>query len=168
MPDGIKTPKNLRNFANSVDTETNQLETTQKEWNTTRKVVSPRSKYAPLEMTDAAVFDMARHWYSATEIASAFNVTPDTLLEHHGEAYRAGKANGMQKPRMLLDRVFNAFASLDEQELARGDVPVATLLQAIKLHAQKYEGLGSKQTIVHEGTAQYDGVISAPDIIEKP
>lgn len=130
--------------------------------------VRPNSKYMPVQMTDESVFDMARHWYTTAEIAARFNVTEKTLLEHHGHAFRLGKAEGMQKPRMLLDNILKGFSELSPAELTRTDVPTHNLLKAIELHAKKYEGLGSKQTIVHEGKVGYDAVESKPMIIEKP
>jgi hypothetical protein len=130
--------------------------------------VAPNSKYKPLQMTDESVYDMARHWYTCEEIAQTFNVTPQTLLKLHGDAFRNGKANGMQKPRMLLDNILQGFASYTPEQLTRSDVPTHNLLKAIELHAKKYEGLGSKQTIVHEGGLSYDKVESKPIILERP
>lgn len=130
--------------------------------------VRPNSKYKPLEMTDEAVFDMARHWYTTAEIADRFNVSETTLLTHHGDAFRAGKAEGFTKPRMLLDNILKGFAQLTPTELTRPDVPTHNLLKAIELHAKKYEGLGAKTTVVHEGKVGYDAVESQPLVIEKP
>ena len=126
------------------------------------------SKYRPIQMTDENVFDMAQHWYTVEEIAKRFNVTPQTVLAKHGDAFRNGKAQGMQKPRMLLDNILRGFQGLSPEELTRPDVPVHNLLKAIELHARKYEGLGSKQTIVHEGKMEYDRVESKPIILERP
>lgn len=130
--------------------------------------IHPNSKYRPLQMTDESVFDMARHWYTAEEIAVRFSVSTQTLLAKHGVAFRNGKAEGMQKPRMLLDNILKGFSGLTPSELVRPDVPVHNLLKAIELHAKKYEGLGSKQTIVHEGAINYDKVESKPIILERP
>ena len=130
--------------------------------------IRPNSKYQPLQMTDESVYDMARHWYTLDEIADRFNVTKKALLEHHGDAFREGKAQGMQKPRMLLDNILKGFAALEPEELARPDVPVHNLLKAIELHAKKYEGLGQKQVIEHQGAIKYDAVESVPEIIERP
>ena len=130
--------------------------------------IHANSKYRPLQMTDESVFDMARHWYTAEEIAGRFNVTPQTLLAKHGDAFRNGKAQGMQKPRMLLDNIFKGFEGFAPSELVRPDVPTHNLLKAIELHAKKYEGMGSKQTVVHEGTLSYDRVESRPIILERP
>lgn len=106
------------------------------------------SKYKPKEMTDESVFDLARHYYTFEEICKYFNVAPHTLESHHGEAFRAGKQDGMQKPRMLLNRILEDFANLPEGNFARADIPVNTLLKAIELHAKKYEGMGQTQTII--------------------
>jgi hypothetical protein len=132
--------------------------------------VAPNSKYKPLQMTDESVYDMARHWYTVEEVAARFHVSEVTLLQHHGDAFRQGKAEGFQKPRMLLNKILSDFAGTDGDgvNFARPDVPVHNLLKAIELHAKKYEGLGSKQTIVHEGKMSYDAVESKPVIIEKP
>lgn len=135
---------------------------------TETKVTGNRTTYQPLAMSDASVHDMARHWYTLEEIAARFNVAENTVLSKHGEAFRAGKADGMQKPRMLLDNILKGFMELTPVELTRPDVPTHNLLKAIELHAKKYEGLGSKQTVVHEGRVGYDAVESKPVIIEKP
>lgn len=127
-----------------------------------------QTKYKPKHMTDESVYDMARHYYTLEEIASYFNVSAETVNAHHGDAFREGKQNAMQKPRMMLDRIISDFMALPEGTLARGDIPVNNLLKAIELHAKKYEGLGSKQTIVHEGNLQYDKVESKPIILERP
>ena len=130
------------------------------------KVTGNRTTYQPLQMSDATVYDLARHYYTLDEIAERFGVSKNTVLDLHSEAFQAGKDNAMRKPRMLLNKIFDDFSHADIN-FARKDTPTDTLLAAIKLHAQKYEGLGSKQTIVHEGKG-YDGVESAPEIIEKP
>jgi hypothetical protein len=127
--------------------------------------VKSNSKYEPLPMTDETVFDLARHYYTLVEIAERFKVKEDTVLTHHGEAFRAGKAEAMNKPRMLLNKIFDDFK---DKDFADKDVPLHNLIKAIELHAKKHEGLGSKQTIEHVGKVQYDGVTSAPEIIEKP
>lgn len=130
--------------------------------------VAPQSKYRAKEMTDESVRDLARHYYTFVEICEYFKVAPATLETHHGEAFRDGKQSAMQKPRMLLDRILSDFAALPEGTLSRADIPVNVLLKAIELHAKKYEGMGSKQTIVHEGKLHYDTVESIPEIIERP
>ena len=127
-----------------------------------------QTRYKPKEMTDASVYDLARHYYTFEEICKYFDIAPATLEALHGNAFREGKNNAMQKPRMLLNQILQDFANLPEGSFARGDIPVNNLLKAIELHAKKYEGLGSKQTIVHEGVAKYDAVESAPMIIERP
>jgi hypothetical protein len=127
-----------------------------------------QSKYKPKHMTDESVYDLAQHYYTLEEIAAYFNISPTTLNSLHGDAFREGKQNAMQKPRMMLDRIISDFMALPEGTLARGDIPVNNLLKAIELHAKKYEGLGSKQTIVHEGNLAYDKVESKPLIIERP
>ena len=119
------------------------------EMDTTRKIsLRGPTKYQAREMTDESVYDMAQHYYTAFEIAQRFKVTEKILMELHGDAYNKGKDEAFQKPRMLLGRIFKAFDMLEDSDFARGDVPVNNLLNAIKLHAQKYEGLGSTQTVI--------------------
>jgi hypothetical protein len=129
--------------------------------------IAPHSHYKALQMTDESVYDLARHYYTGQEIADTFNVQIKTLMARHGDAYRKGKLEGMKKPRMLLNNILEGFMGYSAAELARPDVPVHNLLKAIELHAKKYEGMGAKQTIVHEGVG-YDAVESKPLIIEKP
>lgn len=127
-----------------------------------------QTKYKPKHMTDDSVMDLAQHYYTLEEIASYFNVSAETVNAHHGDAFREGKNTAMQKPRMLLNRIFKDFADLPEGTFARGDIPITNLLKAMDLHAKKYEGMGSKQTIVHEGNLSYDKVESKPIILERP
>jgi hypothetical protein len=112
--------------------------------------MATQTRYKPKEMTDDSVMDLAKHYYTLAEIAEYFNVSGDTVLNHHGDAFREGKNNAMQKPRMMLNRIISDFAALPEGVLARGDIPVNNLLKAIELHAKKYEGLGSTQTIINK------------------
>jgi hypothetical protein len=127
------------------------------------------STYKPLQISDEAVYDMAQHWYTAEEIADRFCISKPTLLAKWGDAFHAGKADGFGKPRMLLANILKGFSGLDPSELCRPDVPVHNLLKAIELHAKKYEGMGTRQTVVHEGLEKkYDLVESTPLIIEKP
>lgn len=106
------------------------------------------SRYKPKEMTDESVYDLARHYYTFEEICKYFNVAPATLEVHHGEAFREGKNNAMQKPRMLLNRILSDFAALPDGVFTRSDIPVNNLLKAIELHAKKYEGMGQVQTVI--------------------
>lgn len=126
------------------------------------------TKYRAKDMSDESVYDLARHYYTMHEICDYFNVSFQTLDSLHGAAYREGKQDAMRKPRMMLDRIISDFANLPEGALASGDVPVNNLLKALELHAKKYEGLGAKQTIVHEGNLSYDKVESMPEIIQRP
>ena len=114
---------------------------------TTVKVGNTNSKYSPLQMSDETVYDMARHWYTVLEIAERFNVTEKTIMHHHGDAFKLGKYHGMQKPRMLLNKILSDFGD-NEINFSRQDVPTGTLLNAMKLHAQLYQGLGSTQTVI--------------------
>lgn len=134
---------------------------------TALKVTGNRTTYEPLELSDASVYDMARHWYTMEEIAERFNVSNQTIIDKHLAAFQLGKAEGMNKPRMLLNKILSDFTD-EELNFANPNIPVSTLLKAIELHAKKYEGMGSKQTIVHEGKVSYDGVETKPVIIDKP
>lgn len=118
-------------------------------YSTAKKVSGNRTTYKALELSDAAVYDMARHWYTLEEIAARFSVTVQTILAKHGSAFQEGKANGMQKPRMLLDKIFTDFAE-SGHNFANPNTPVANLLKAIELHAKKYEGLGKEQKVTVE------------------
>lgn len=109
--------------------------------------VAPNSKYQPMTLCDANVHHLAQHNYTAEEIAERFNVTRKTLMEHHGDAFHAGKDEARNLPRIMLRRIINDFAALEEGMFTRQDVPTGTLLKAIELHARKYEGLGQTQTV---------------------
>lgn len=134
---------------------------------TALKVGGNRTTYQPLDMSDASVFDMARHWYTLDEIAATFNVSNNTVLDKHGDAFRSGKDNAMRKPRMLLDKIFEDFSDPDIN-FARADCPTQHLLKAIELHGKKYEGLGQKTIVEHQNAGAYDKVESKPEIIERP
>lgn len=119
------------------------------ELDTTQKIsLRGPTKYQPMVLSDDTVYHMAQHYYTLEEIAERFKVTRNVITELHGDAYNKGKDEAFQKPRMLLNRIFKAFDMLDDGDFARNDVPVNNLLNAIKLHAQKYEGLGSTQTVI--------------------
>lgn len=66
---------------------------------------NPKSSYVPLHLCDKAVYQMASHFFTAREIAEAFNVDEKTVLAHHGEAFRKGKLFHQMKPRILLDKM---------------------------------------------------------------
>lgn len=107
------------------------------------------SKYAALEMSDDSVYDLARHYYTLEEIAERFSVSTATVKMHHSDAFHKGKDQASRKPRMLLDKIFRDFEEA-EVNFANADVPMQTLLAAMKLHAQKYEGLGKTEApIIH-------------------
>lgn len=133
----------------------------------TEKVTKGCTTYEPLAMTDFSVFNLAQHYYTATEIAARFKVSETTLMKHHGEAFNAGRDDVMQKPRMLLNKIFKDFEDA-AINFANPDAPMTTLLAAMKLHAQKYEGLGSKTEVHHTGVESYDKVQTKPKIVERP
>lgn len=139
------------------------------ELSTTKKISGNRTRYQPLEMTDESVYDLARHYYTLEEIAERFNVGTKAVLDLHGDAYREGKGSAMQKPRMLLNKIFDDFSHEDinfaHPEFAK---PVGNLLKAIELHAKKYEGMGQKLLIEGSAAVKYDAVQSQVQIIEKP
>lgn len=109
--------------------------------------MATQTEYKPKAMTDASVYDLARHYYTFEEICKYFNISGGTLEALHGEAFREGKNNAMQKPRMLLNRILDDFASLETGTFARSDIPIGNLLKAIELHARKHEGMGQQQTV---------------------
>jgi NACalpha-BTF3-like transcription factor len=129
--------------------------------------VAPNSKYQPMILNDANVYHLAQHYYTAEEIAERFGITRKTLMEHHSDAFNAGKDDAKNLPRFALQKIIKDFTD-SELNFANPDVPVQHLLAAIKLHAQKYEGLGQKQIIEHVGNVTYDAVESKPKIIERP
>jgi len=101
-----------------------------------------------IALTPLKVYDMARHYYTLDEIAEAFQVERLTLQldEECHTAFLEGKRNAMQKPRMLLLKLFNDFT---DKDLSDKDVPVGNLLKAMELHAKKHEGMADK-VVVHE------------------
>ena len=122
-----------------------------RELSTAQKVESAGSrnaKYRPLVLSDESVYNMAQHNYTIEEIAERFNITRNTLMEHHGDAFHAGKDDARNLPRIMLRRVINDFMALEDGMFVRTDVPTNTLLKAIELHARKYEGLGQTQTVI--------------------
>lgn len=125
------------------------------------------TKYKPLEMTDDSVYEDARHFYTAEQIAERYNVTKKTLLDLHGDAFRAGKDSNERKPRMLINKIIDDFSD-PEINFARVDVPTGTLLKTLELRARLYDGLGTRTEVHHTGNVSYDAVESAPEIIERP
>lgn len=137
-----------------------------------------RSNYRPAELTDKTVYEMAQHYYTVEQIAEHFSVSAETVLKHHGDAFRAGKANAHMLPRFVMRRYFeelNQKESLLECEiipLGDGKFKVITpdiagMKGMIELHARMYEGLGAKTEVHHTGVSGYDAVESAPQIIER-
>jgi predicted transcriptional regulator len=110
-------------------------------------------KYAPLVMSDDAVFRMASHWYTIDEVAETFSVTRDTVMNLHGEAYRAGKQDGKELPRMMLKKIISDFDN-EEINFARPDVPVANLLKAIELRARIAKELEPKTSVTINQTPE--------------
>ena len=141
------------------------------------KVTGNRTTYKPVELTDRSVFDDARHFYTVDELAEKYSVTKATLLDKHGEAFRAGKDAQMRKPRMILAQLFDEL--LDKPTLTEPTIlevngvqkvfmpDLAGIRGLLEFHAKKYEGMGTK--VIVEGQAvKYDAVASVPQIIEKP
>lgn len=102
------------------------------------------TRYSPLEMSDRSVYEMAQHYYTADEIAKTFKVSLETMMKHHGDAFNAGKTEAHQKPRMLMNRMFEEFAELGPGAFTDSKVPVHNLLKLMELHAKKYEGMGKE------------------------
>ena len=139
-----------------------------KDLSTALKITGNNTRYKPLVMSDESVYDMARHYYTIEEISKRFGgISIKTLLEKHGEAFYAGRDNAMNKPRMLLNKIFDDF-SHEDLNFARPDVPVHNLLKAIDTHARKYEGMGSKSEVTVHSNVPYDKIESVPNIIERP
>ena len=90
---------------------------------------------------------MATHNFTVDEVADAFSVSRNTVLDLHGDAYNKGRNEAKLKPRIALRRIISAFDLLTDTDLLQKDVPVERLLKALELHARKYEGLGSKQEL---------------------
>ncbi len=110
-------------------------------------IISNNTKYKPLELTYDVVYDMARHYYSRTEIADRFNISDKTLMVKFGEAFQAGRDNAFKKPRILLAKIFRDFEESDVN-FANPTTPVNTLLKAIELHARLYQGFGQTTTLI--------------------
>lgn len=139
-----------------------------------------RTNYAPLQMTDKTVFELAQHYHTLQEIADYFSVNIDTVQAHHGEAFKAGKAAAKTLPRFIMHRYFQeinakeSLTALDVLDLGEGKlkyVPAVDLMALkgmMELHAKKYEGMGSKTEVHHTGAVAYDAVESQPMIIERP
>ena len=122
------------------------------EWDTTQKIsTAGPTKYQALVLSDASVYEMARHYYTEDEIAKTFKVSAEFLRHAHGDAFKAGKNDAFTKPRILLARLFEEFNELSAGALVDPKTPTHNLLKAIELHARKYEGYGSTQIIEHRG-----------------
>lgn len=132
---------------------------------TVTKVSGNRTTYHALELSDAAVYDMARHWYTLEEIAARFSVTAHTILARHGDAFHQGKDEGMNKPRMLLNKIFSDFAE-SGLNFANPTVPVSNLLKAMELHAKKYEGLGKEQKLTVDVAPSVSDIKFVPLTVE--
>lgn len=139
---------------------------------TEQKVGGNRTTYKPLVMSDASVYEMATHNFTVDEVADAFSVSRNTVLDLHGDAYNKGRNEAKLKPRIALRRIINAFDLLSETDLLQKDVPVERLLKALELHARKYEGLGQKQEVQHTFTPVDPSQVKfndlTPENVEQP
>ena len=70
------------------------------------------SNYADVEMTDASVARFASLGLTLKEIADLFCVEENTVIRHHHDAFKAGKAMMKSAPRIIL---FNNIRSLQEK-----------------------------------------------------
>lgn len=142
------------------------------ELSNTQKVSGNRTTYKALVMSDESVYEMARHNYTQDEIATAFSVTRQTIMDLHGDAFNAGKNEAKLKPRVALMRVIRAFDELRDVDLCHKDVPVERLLKAIEIHARKYEGYGQKQEVTHKFTPVDPSTVKfndlTPDNVSEP
>jgi hypothetical protein len=98
-------------------------------------------------MSDASVYEKARHFFTVSEIAKSFNVTEDTVLAHHGEAFRLGKAEHLQKPRILLNKMMDDLANIDLSDPKSVQQGVL-LAKLIEMQWKKNEGYGQQINIV--------------------
>lgn len=119
-------------------------------------------------MSDESVYHFASHYYTCEEIAERFNVSRNTVMALHGDAFNKGKDDAKNLPRFALQKVINDFLVDPNVNLAA--LPnTAVLLKAIELHARKYEGLGTKSEVVvkHEDRPSASDIrfvpLQAPD-----
>lgn len=138
----------------------------------TQKISGNRTRYEPLVMSDESVYNMAAHNYTQEEIADAFKITRNALMDLHGDAFNAGKNEAKMMPRVQLARVFKAAAMLEDNDILHKDVAFERVLKAIELHFRKYEGLGQKQEVQHTFTPVDPSQVKfndlTPENVEQP
>lgn len=71
-----------------------------------------RSNYADVAMTDESVAHFASLGLTLREIAALFCIEENTLIKHHHDAFKAGKAQMKAKPRIIL---FEKIRTLNEK-----------------------------------------------------
>lgn len=115
------------------------------ELSTCIKVGGNRTNYRPEEMTDVSVYEKARHFFTVEEIAQSFNVSAETVLDKHGDAFRLGKEEHLKKPRILINKMMDELSSLDYSDpktVMQGNL----LAKLIEMQWKKNERYG--QTVV--------------------
>lgn len=117
------------------------------ELSTCIKVSGNRTNYAPLDMTDDSVYDLAVHWYTAEEIAETFNVSAETVLALHGDAFRMGKANHSKKPRILHGQMTDACLAQDFNDPKIAAIYGQLGTKLIEMQWRKQEGYGQKSEV---------------------
>lgn len=128
-----------------------------------------RTAYEPRQMTDKSVHELAMHHYTVEEIASFFQVTAESVLKHHGDAFRRGKMFPEMKRRILYDQMVTAYLDPTINWADPENSSVAnTAAKIMELGWKRFEGMGTKTEVHHTGKIAYDGVESAPEIIERP
>ena len=138
------------------------------ELSTCTKVSGNRTNYAPEQMTDASVYEKARHYYTVEEIAESFKVSAETVLHHHGDAFRLGKEQAKMKPRLLHGHMMDQMMGLDYTDPKIAGTQGYLAAKLIEMQWKKQEGYGQKTIVEHTGNVKYDSVESQPLIIEKP
>lgn len=103
----------------------------------TKKVSHFSLTYAPCDMSDASVFELAKHYFTLEEISEFFNTSIKTIKKLHNDAFLAGKRAALQKPRMLLAKVFDDYSD-PELNFANPETSTNTLLKAIDMHHRMY------------------------------
>ena len=71
-----------------------------------------RTNYADVVMTDESVAHFASLGLTLREIAALFCIEENTLIKHHHDAFKAGKAQMKAKPRIIL---FEKIRTLNEK-----------------------------------------------------
>ena len=104
--------------------------------------------YKPLELNSQEVYDRARMYYTAAEIAKRFKVDENTILQKYGDAFHRGKEEACNKPRVLMNKVLSDFMRDPDVNLARADANTGILLKALETKAKIYDRMGQQDVQV--------------------